>query len=92
MRHYLVVFNRREGAIVRFSEFERANDALTARFDAEAEFVEDVDIEVVVLGAASEAALQRTHGRYFHGVREMANTALGKLRAPDGGPSACIAV
>lgn len=80
MKHYLVVFNRRSGSIVRFSEFDQANDALTARFDAEAEFVDDSDIEVVVLGAASEDALRRTHARYFQGAREMAGSALGKLR------------
>lgn len=80
MKHYLVVFNRGSGSIVRFKEFSQANDALTARFDAEAEFVEDADIEVVVLGAGSKEDLQRTHTRYFQGAREMAGTALGKLR------------
>ncbi|WP_030442811.1 hypothetical protein [Actinoplanes subtropicus] len=93
MRHYLVVFNRREGSIVRFAEFERANDALTARFEAEYEFMNDTAIEVVVLGAASREALQRTHGRYFQGVREMASTALGALRPREGGSSSvCLAV
>jgi hypothetical protein len=80
MRHYLVVFDRRLGSIVRFFEFAQAGEALTARFDAEAEFMEDDDIEIVVLGAISEEALRRTHGRYFQGAREMAGGALGKLR------------
>jgi hypothetical protein len=80
MKHYLLVFNRRSGSIVRFSEFAQANEALTARFDAETEFMDDANIEVVVLGAASKDALRRTHGRYFHGAREMAGSALGKLR------------
>jgi hypothetical protein len=90
VRHYLVVFNRREGSIVRFSEFPQANDALTARFDAEAEFVGDTDIEVVVLGAASEAALRRTHTRYFQGAREMAQTALNKLRGHEAASPTCL--
>lgn len=80
MKHYLVVFNRRSGSIVRFSEFAQANEALTARFDAESEFFDDADIEVVVLGASSKDALRRTHARYFQGAREMAGSALGKLR------------
>lgn len=87
-----MVFNRRTGSIVRFSEFKQANDALTARFDAESEFVDDADIEVVVLGAASKEALQRTHGRYFRGVREMAADALGNLRTYEANSHARLAI
>lgn len=85
MRHYLVVFDRRSGLIVRFREFAQAGEALTARFDAETEFMDDGEIEVVVLGAASEEALRRTHSRYFQGVREMAGNALGRLRMLEAG-------
>lgn len=92
MNHYLVVFNRRSGSIVRFSEFPQANDALTARFDAESEFVDDADIEVVVLGAASKDALMRTHARYFQDAREMAGNALIKLRSYEAGSRTRLAI
>ena len=80
MNHYLVVFDRRLGSIVRFEEFSQANDALTARFDAEAEFADNGDIEVVVLGAGSPEDLRRTHARYFQSAREIAVSALTELR------------
>ncbi|MEU4240671.1 hypothetical protein [Actinoplanes sp. NPDC026619] len=80
MKHYLVVFNRRAGSIVRFVEYSVADDALTARFDAEDEFAADADIEVVVLGASSEEMLHRTHGRYFKRTKELAVDALSAFR------------
>jgi hypothetical protein len=92
VKHYLVVFNRRSGSIVRFSEFSQANDALTARFDAETEFADDADIEVVVLGAASKDALLRTHARYFHGACEMAGSALSKLRSYEANSRVRVAI
>lgn len=79
-RYYLVVFDRSLGSIVRFKEFPQADDALTARFDAEAEFAENGDIEVVVLGAKSPDDLRRTHARYFQSAREIAAGALSELR------------
>ncbi|MFI7333261.1 hypothetical protein [Micromonospora aurantiaca (nom. illeg.)] len=83
MKHYLMVFDRRSGSIVRFLEFSQAGEALTARFEAELEYSDNRDIEVVVLGASSDAALRRTHGRYFQGAREMAGSALGRLRVTE---------
>ncbi|GIF25363.1 hypothetical protein BJ973_003642 [Actinoplanes tereljensis] len=80
MKHYLVVFDRRSGSIVRFDEFAVSDDALTARFDAEDEFADNSDIEIVVLGASSEEILWRTHGRYFRRTKELAVDALSALR------------
>ena len=79
MKYFLIVFDRRAGSIVRFTEYAQADDALTARFEAEDNFAADDGIEVVVLGAQSEDALHRTHGRYFQGPFEMAGDALSKL-------------
>ena len=80
MRHYLVVFDRRSGAVVQFQEFGVADEAMTARFDAENEYADNSDIEVVVLGASSKDALLKTHARYFKGTLELASSALSKLR------------
>ena len=44
---------------------------MEARFVAEAEFHGDGNIEVVVLAAASEDDLRRTHGRYFLGLSDL---------------------
>ncbi|WP_147437417.1 hypothetical protein [Micromonospora musae] len=76
MNHYLVVFDRRMGEIVRSAEFSGAGQALDARFQAEMEYRANQDVEVVVLGAASWEALTKTHTRYFQNVRELAASAL----------------
>jgi hypothetical protein len=76
MQHYLVIYDRREGQIVRHRRFRAAGLALAARFEAEREFRENPDIEVVVLGAESWKSLRRTHSRYFQSVQELAGTAL----------------
>jgi hypothetical protein len=78
MRNFLVVYNRREGQIVRRRSFGEPQRALIARFEAEREFRDDPDIEVVVLGAESWDSLARTHARYFKGVRELAEDALAR--------------
>lgn len=72
MNHYLLVFDRRKGVIVRRHAYSDAGAALDARFEAEAEFQTNADIEVVVLGAGSWEDLEHTHTRYFHSVRDMA--------------------
>jgi hypothetical protein len=80
-----VVFDRRSRSLVRFTEFAQAGEALTARFEAEVTYGENPDIEVVVLGAASDKALRRTHGRYFEGPLEMATNAFARLRSAEAG-------
>ncbi|MCX4386943.1 hypothetical protein OG777_08380 [Micromonospora peucetia] len=87
MNHYLVVFDRRAGKIVRSSEFSDAGRALDARFQAEVEYQANKDVEVVVLGAASWDALIKTHARYFQNVRELAASALRGLQKIECGPA-----
>jgi hypothetical protein len=77
-RHYLLIYDRRQGKVIRRLEYSRADVALDARFDAEREFSGRPEIEVVVLGADSWEALARTHSRYFKGVHELAETALAR--------------
>lgn len=76
MRHYLVIYDRAEGKIIRHHAFRRSDRAMEARFAAEREFAGRSEIEVVVLGAKSWASLPQTHSRYFKGARELAEAAL----------------
>jgi hypothetical protein len=76
VQHYLVIYDRRAGEIIRHRGFRTPAPALAARFDAEREFRDEPNVEVVVLGADSWDALKVTHSRYFKGVRELADAAL----------------
>jgi hypothetical protein len=82
MKHFLVVYDRREGRLMRLTDYRSADSALSARFAAERKFRDQPDVEVVVLGAESREALNRTHSRYFKDVRELAQEALDKVSAP----------
>lgn len=65
MAHFLIVYDRHAGELLRQTRFETSAAAMRARFAAEAEFRDRPEIEVVALVADSEEALQRTHARYF---------------------------
>jgi len=77
MSYYLVVYDRSTGA-VEVEEFadEQRDLALQRRFAREREQPGQLDTEVVVLGAESRSALERTHARYFKTVQELAQTAM----------------
>jgi hypothetical protein len=70
MRYFVFVFDRMRGAIIEREDYgadERprawaASDRLTRKY------ISDANIEVVLLGSASEAELRATHGRYFEPV------------------------
>ena len=79
MNQYLLIYDRRAGKIIRHRRFDAAGTALSARFEAEREFRQQPDVEVVVLGADSWDALQHTHARYFNSVQELARAALERL-------------
>jgi spore cortex formation protein SpoVR/YcgB (stage V sporulation) len=71
--HFLIVYDRNKGELVRQTHFETSADAMQARFVAEREFRGRPEIEVVALVAESEDALRQTHARYFLDL-----TALGE--------------
>lgn len=71
MRHFLVVFDRRQGHVLREEPFDDANEALRERFRTEKLNRSNPDIEVVVLSAESAEALRRTHARYFMTLGEL---------------------
>ncbi|HVF05113.1 MAG TPA: hypothetical protein VNA20_09750 [Frankiaceae bacterium] len=73
MRHFLLVFDRREGRLLREDAFDDPNEALRERFRTERLNRANQDIEVVVLSADSPAALRHTHSRYFLTLSELAD-------------------
>ncbi|BCJ52210.1 hypothetical protein Asp14428_36850 [Actinoplanes sp. NBRC 14428] len=79
MKHYLLIFDRVRGEVLREEEFLDRATALKARFKAERAGNLSKDIEVVILGADSADALRRTHARYFRTAGELARTDLAGL-------------
>jgi len=74
MRYYLIVFDRSTSRLVEeVREFADRNEALGARFAREQIERHNASIEVVVLGAESRQALERTHSRYFGDVGKLAS-------------------
>jgi hypothetical protein len=71
--HFLLIYDRDAGRLVRKQEFESEADAMRHRFAAEAEFAGRPEIEIVALTAESEDTLLVTHGRYFLGLTELAD-------------------
>ena len=73
---FLIQYNRERGRIVRIESFV---DADLKRAEAERLRLEldlgrvGIDDEVVLLEAASEEAVRRTHGRYFEDLNELAS-------------------
>jgi hypothetical protein len=80
--HYLVVYDRRRGKIIRHGSYDDSGRALAARFSAEREYRGQPEIEVVVLSAESWEALAHTHARYFKGAQELAEATLSRLGKP----------
>jgi hypothetical protein len=71
---FLIEYDRAKGKLISFTPFEdgRAADASQARLHREVELARSGNsLEVVVLEAASEEDLQRTHRRYFETVTEL---------------------
>ncbi len=72
MAHFLLVYDRDRGQLIREQRYESSAEALQARFAAESEFKGQLQIEIVAVGAESEEALRETPGRYFLGLAELA--------------------
>ena len=76
---FLIEYNRLEDQLVtfqRFQDFERLT-AQNARLDLELDLNRrGVAHEVVLLEAASEDALQKTHQRYFKTLRQILESAI----------------
>lgn len=76
---FLIEYNRPEGQLVTFQRFQDSErlEAQDARLDLELDLNrKGVNHEVVLLEAASEEALRRTHGRYFKTLRQILESAI----------------
>jgi hypothetical protein len=82
---FLIEYNRSEGSIVKLQHFESSQrrEAEDSRLDSELNVNrKGVDHEVVLLEAASEAALRRTHRRYFEDLRQILENERGPESVP----------
>ena len=78
---FLIEYDRNRGRIVTIRSFNDSNGerAEESRLQLELELnLKRTDNEVVLLEAANEEALRRTHRRYFEDLTEL-NTAPGSL-------------
>ena len=74
---FLIEYDRSQGQIITFKTFDdRARlEAEDARLQLEVELNRrGTEREVVLLEAASEEALRRTHRRYFEDLNELVNS------------------
>lgn len=71
---FLIEYDRRRGELVTFKTFDDSErrKAEDARLEMELRLNrEGVEHEVVILEAATEEAVRRTHRRYFESLREL---------------------
>ena len=83
---FLIEYNRSEGRIVTFREFDDAQrrEAEGLRLGIELDLnSKGIDHEVVLLDAASEDALHLTHRRYFEDLRQILEDNSGRESIPD---------
>lgn len=76
---FLIEYDRPRGEVVSFRAFDDAQREEAADTRLELELALNrlgIEREVVLLEAASEAALRRTHRRYFETLEELAATRL----------------
>ncbi len=74
---FLIEYDRNRGEIVTFKSFEDSErrSAEDARLGLEIELNRlSTEHEVVLLEAATEEALRRTHRRYFENLSELVNS------------------
>lgn len=73
---FLIEYNREQGKVIEISRFSESESqaANSARLNLELELNRrGVEHEVVLLEAEDEAALRRTHRRYFEDLLELAS-------------------
>jgi hypothetical protein len=75
---FLIQYDRPKGCVITFRKFadSQRREAEIARVEMELKLNrEKVEHEVVLLEAASEEALRRTHRRYFENLSQLAQTS-----------------
>lgn len=78
--HFLLVYDRLAGQLLRQQEFATDAEALSARFAAETEYGSQPNVEILAISAASEADLKKSHGRYFLSSDELGNRLVSAKR------------
>jgi hypothetical protein len=69
---FLIEYDRERGRLVSIRSFANSNGAEESRLQLELELnLKGVRNEVVLLEAATEEALRRTHRRYFEDLTEL---------------------
>ena len=74
---FLIEYNRHEGRIVTIESFSDSDRATAEELRLSLELklnAEGIDNEIVLLEAASEEAVRRTHRRYFETLAELIAT------------------
>ena len=82
---FLIEYNRSKGSIVTFQDFDdsQRREAEDSRLGIELDLNRKrIDHEVVLLEAASEEALRRTHRRYFEDLRQILEDNRGRESIP----------
>lgn len=68
--YFVLAYRRERGEVIERQDYSVAerDAALNLREQLALRYAHEPDVEVVLLGAESEADLRRTHGRYFERV------------------------
>jgi hypothetical protein len=76
MNFYVLIYDQATGRLRDIENYgaDRAADALSRRFELDRAYAAESGVEIVLLSAESEAALQRTHARYFRSVDELVSS------------------
>jgi len=89
VKHFLIIFDRSESRVLSLEAFEDPREAIRERFLAERRHRGNHDIEIVVLGAQSKAALKATHARYFEDFKQLARQAAQRMQISQARTAAC---
>ena len=69
---FLIEYDRNQGEVITIQEFDDSKKAQNARLEMELKLNRlGISHEIVVLEAATEEALRRTHRRYFENLGEL---------------------
>ena len=63
--YFLIRFDRAEGRQVDLQEFTDSNEAVAAYTSEEERYVDQPQMDIVLLGSTSIETVKKTHGNYF---------------------------
>ncbi len=79
MSHFLLRYDRNRGILESMERFTDSAEATSRRFEMELAYLGQPSIEVVVLSAASEDDLRRTHSRFFRSLQQLTDQLENQL-------------